>query len=314
MRKIILCAIVFLLASCGQNNLNEANKEENKAVNIPDYHSYNFITPKNDSNIFGYGLHIPDGFKMDNELYEKTGSILLKSADQKSSLSIVVVASYPHNDAQTFIERDVILAEKSTEFGKVATEEPWITPFPGEDDITSCEASFASVESKRNVNDVDFVGQTIVNWYDATQKKSGSVGFVFSMETPREDWEKLKPVFDLVRQSFVWLPSSENAQKQMQRTPDKKLKPEDLAYDSFDYSMLQLENGTPHGPGWETVFTNMAIGYDEKDGKYYLVKNEKTPSGLLPNPARQGMTLSRKLPKSLFSYIVEVTKLKRIEK
>lgn len=314
MRKLILCAIVFLLASCGQNNSNEVNKEENNAVNTSNYYSYTFIAPKNDPNIFGYGLHIPDGFKMDNELYEKTGSVLLKSSDQKNTLSIVVVASYPHNDAQTFIERDVILAEKSSEFGKVTTQEPWITPFPGEDDVTSCEASYASVDSKRKGDGIDFVGQTKVNWYDATQKKSGSVGFVFNMEAPKEDWEKLKPVFELVRQSFVWLPSGTNAQKQMVQAQDKKLKPEDLAYDSFDYTMLQLENGTPHGPGWETIFSKMAIGYDEKDGKFYLVKNEKTPSGLLPNPARQGMTLSRKLPKSLFSYISETTKLKRIEK
>lgn len=314
MRKIAVVVLALFLASCGAKAPAETDNPQDAKLDNPDFYTYTFITPKSDPNVYGFGVHIPDGFKINTEVYEKTGALHVASPDQKSTFSLVVVKSYPHNDAFSFMENDVIKGSKETNFGQVTTEKPWMTPFPGEEDITHCEASFASVEFGTKIQDVDFSGQIMVNWFDATQKTSGSVGFVFSAQSPRVDWPKMKPVFELMRQSLVWLPSGSDMQGKALRASDKNKKMEEIAQEEFDYKMLQLSNGTPHGPGWDTLFSKLAIGFDNETDKYYLVENQQTPSGLLPNPARPGMTLERNLPKKLFSYISETTKLKELGK
>lgn len=308
MRKIAVVALALLLASCGAQNPAETDKPQDTKLENPDFYTYTFIAPKSDPNIYGFGVHIPEGFKLNSEVYEKTGALLVTSSDQKSTFSLVVVKSYPHNDAFTFLENDFVKDSKETTFGQVTTEKPWMTPFPGEEDITHCEASFASVEFNTKIQDVDFSGQIMVNWFDATQKTSDSVGFVFSMQSPSEDWAKMKPVFELMRKSLVWLPSGSDMLGKMLRIDDKNRNMEEVAREDFDYKMLQLSNGTSHGPGWETLFTKLTIGFDKETDKYYLVANQETPSGLLPNPARPGMTLERSLPIKLFSYVSETTK------
>lgn len=314
MKKIAFVALALLLASCGAQAPADTDNPQDAKLDNPDFYTYTFITPKSDSNAYGFGVHIPDGFKINTEVYEKTGALHVASPDQKSTFSVVAIISYPHNDAFSFMENDVIKGNKETKFGQVTTEKPWMTPFPGEEDITHCEASFASVEFGAKIQDVDFSGQTMVNWFDATQKTSGSVGFVFSMQSPNADWQKMKPVFEMMRKSLVWLPSGAELLGKKLRVADKNKNLDEVALEDFEYKMLQLSNGTPHGPGWETLFTKLAIAFDKETDKYYLVKNEQTPSGLLPNPARPGMTLERSLPKKLFSYISETTKLKEIGK
>lgn len=222
MRKIAVFAFVLLLASCGAQAPAETDNPQDAKLENPDFYTYTFVTPKSDPNMFGFGVHIPEGFKLSQEVYEKTGALLVASPDQKSTFSLVVINSYPHNDAFSFIENDVISGSKSSTFGQIATEKPWMTPFPGEEDITHCEASFASVEFQTKIQDVDFSGQTMVNWFDATQKTNGSVGFVFNMQSPKENWPKMKPVFELMRKSLVWLPSGAEMSGKMLRTQDKK--------------------------------------------------------------------------------------------
>jgi hypothetical protein len=314
MKKIAIVVLTLLLASCVTQTPTDSDNPTDTNLDSPYFHTYTFITPKSDSNMYGFGVQIPDGFKISTEVYEKTGSLFVASPDQKNTFSLVAIKSYPHNDALSFIENDVISKSKETSFGQVATEKPWMTPFPGEEDITHCEASFASVEYQTNIQDVDFAGQIMVNWFDAIQKTSGSVGFVLSIQSPRQDWPKMKPVFEFMRQSLVWLPSGSDMQSKILRLTDNKKKLDEVAYEEFDYKMLQLSNGTPHGPGWETLFAKWAIGYDNETDKYYLVANLQTPSGLLPNPARPGMTLERNLPKKLFSYVLETTKPLKVGK
>lgn len=308
MRKIAIVVLTFLLVSCGSQTPKDSENTSDKKIDSPDFYTYTFITPKSDPNIYGFGIQIPDGFKISTEVYEKTGSLFVSSPDQKNTFSLVAIKSYPHNDALSFVENDVVNKGKETTFGQVKTEKPWMTPFPGEEDITHCEASFASVEFRTRIEDIDFTGQIMVNWFDAIQKTSGSVGFVLSMHSPKQDWPRMKPIFEFMRQSLVWLPSGSDMQGKILRLTDKKKKLDEVAHEEFDYKMLQLSNGTSHGPGWETLFAKWAIGYDRETDKYYLVANLQTPSGLLPNPARPGMTLERSLPKKLFSYVLETTK------
>ena len=323
MKKITLFVFLLILASlvsCGGQVTSEKKGDKpatgsNGVKNVAagtNFYAYQFITPKNDDSLFGFGVHIPEGFKYDEELFDKTGMIMIRSSDQKSTVSIMAVKTFPHNDAESFLEQNIIATDKNGKYGQVASEKPWTTPFPTEEDITFSEASFASADFETTIQDVPFKGQVRVNWFDATQKQAGSVGFVMSEQAPSDVWASMKPTLDTIRKSFIWLPSGGEIKGKMMRIKDIKMKADEFAQSDFDFKMLQLANGTAPGPGWETLFGEYVIGFDQETKLFYLVKNETTPSGLLPNPARQGMTLTKQLPTSLFDYVIQTTKLKKL--
>jgi len=67
---------------------------------------------------------------------------------------------------------------------------------------------------------------------------------------------------------------------------------------------LQYSGGTQPGPDFNTLLKDFTPAYDEETGDNYLVERQETPSGLLPNPKRLGMTVKPGIPAKIYSYLL----------
>ncbi|MEZ4812963.1 MAG: hypothetical protein R2883_05680 [Caldisericia bacterium] len=197
----------------------------------------------------------------------------------------------------------------SSDFILETFDGPIFTPFPGEEDITHSEATFASAMYTRTESeDTEVTGEIWIYWFDVRESETNtgaSMGFVLMSESTSTDWEDNKYNLDMIRKSIFLLPSKTEIDAKMARAEldAKTYSKIRFTKEEIELKQLQMRKGIMPAPSWKTILNKKVPCYSDKDDSYYLVDYVETPSGLLPHPTIDGMTVDPKLPDKLFSYL-----------
>lgn len=311
MKKLSAVILVALLAlGCGSGSEPKKEMTENPKVETKEsnYYPITVIKSPQAKDFFGALISVPEGFSVDAQRYEESGQFILKHKDGITTFSVQLKANPGLNDAQTFMEMEVIRPNsKVFSFGKKEDIANWSTPMPMFEDTLSADASYSTVGYDRSVEEVALTGRYFVWWFNyqdiRDEKANQSFSIVITQECKKDEWNKFSPMFDLMRKSFFRLPSRLEV---FARRINSASVTNDMsvAQKITEDRLFSLENGQPMAPGWETLFGKYRIGMDKDKGDLYLVPNVQTPSGLLPHPVKSGWTIDPKLDQSLFSYIL----------
>jgi len=306
MKKSICLLVVFLVCSCGSST-NTPDKETIVPIKdeVKDFLPYQYFVPQAKQDEFGFGISVPDGFILSSNDYKTSGNIIITSKDGATKISMEWKNIKGHTDAKTFLELDMIKDSMSGfSISGEETIEPWSTPFPGEEDITPCQATFAQVQYDREQDGQKFEGRVMVWWYDVPEKNGKSVGLMTIEESKQQYFESILPKLEEIRRSYLRLPSYNEIAGKAQRAKVEPAKFDSFGKADVEDRLLQYSGGTQPGPGFNTLLKDLTPAYDEETGDNYLVKRQETPSGLLPNPKRPGMTVKPGIPAKIYSYLL----------
>jgi len=308
MRKFAALFCVVVLVSCGNSGKNDEKEPKTPQKNVfelsqSNFYNYTFVTPDREID-FGFGIHVPDGYKIDIENFKKDGSLYVVEKDNITRYGLLKREHKGTIDAQTFFDKELRDGSMiNFQFDKVSSQVEETGAYPSEEDYQSCNITRLSASYMRKFDTIDISGEVFVTWFDvipsSPMEKPKGMGFVAILESKTSEWETTKQKLDLIMRSYIRLPSRSEIQTKLFRTKDK-LSPPILAKNEFEYILLQLQAGAHLGPSIETLFKGFVPAYDGKD--YFLVRLQQTASGLLPHPTKQGMTINPDIPSSLFDY------------
>lgn len=323
MRKITLLVLiaVFITTGCGGStgtveptdtvNNNVENTIVNNEVTRQSYLTYQFIMPGENTGIWPVGVHVPEGFLVDDRSFESSGSIAIISEDDTARFQFSIITFDGNTDA--FIHFDQVIkgdTMKSANFVTETHKGPVCVPYPGEEDVTHCESTSVLADFTREDADGNtFIGEVRLYWFDVRaverERRSASMGIFMLSESAEDEWSDSQQDLDNIRKSILLLPSKQEIDGKMGRAGKKgdfetKLS---FARDELEYKLMQIRAGSMPAPGWQTLFEAMVPAYGDADDSYYLVEFKDTPSGLLDHPEVSGMTVDPSLSRELFYYL-----------
>lgn len=305
MKKSICLLSVLLICSCGSPNINDGKTDVPVKNEVKDSLPYQYMVPQSKQDEFGFGISITDEFVLSKSDYAASGNIIAESKDRASRISMEWKNIKGNSDAKTFLELEMIRNTMSGfKTSEIESVEPWSTPFPTEEDVTPCQATFASVRYKREQDGETFEGKVMVWWYDVSEENGKSAGLVVVEESTMGQFKNALPKLEQIRRSYLRLPSCNEMAKKAQRAKVEPEKFDFLGKADVEERLLQYSGGAQPGPAFDTLLKDFTPAYDEETAENYLVKRQETPSGLLPNPERPGMTVKPGIPGKVFSYLM----------
>jgi hypothetical protein len=310
MKKLSVVIIISLLAlGCGSGTGKKTDMTENPKIELieSNYYPVTVIKSPQTSELQSAFISIPDGFFLDKEIYTQSGNLIFKHNDNISTFSIQCKVNPGLNDAMTFLDMDVVKPNsKVFAFGKREDINNWSTPMPMFEETLAAEASFSTIGYDRMVEEQELTGKYFVWWFnyvDAKESKANmSFAIIMSQECKKSEWNKFSPMFDIMRKTFFRLPSRSEVTMGKGKN-ELNLSDMAVALRITKDRLFSLVNGQPLAPGWETLIGQYVFAIDKENEQVYLVKNEKTASGLLSHPTKSGWTVDPNLDESLFGYL-----------
>ncbi len=265
---------------------------------------YAFGGPKNNKSAYGYGVFVPKDFEIDQATFNRQGALQVIYKDKVSNVSFSYVTRKGHTDAITYLHRDLAGdAMKGIALTDIeSTKEDWTLPMIGREQTEFASGTYAKAHYENGAKGQKFFGDIFVYWFDQPELKANGVGLVVEYLAKEDDYLALLQEFDLVRKSYFRLPSYDDMNARVMFSEGKIKSVMDAARDDCDTRLLQIQGGQMPFAGWETILTKYTPAYDDEDGSF-LVLQEKTPSGYLGHPKRQGMTVKPGIPPSALAYL-----------
>jgi len=319
MRKtaIALIMILFITAGCGGANAPDTTdvvddlKNETVEIQQKDYLTYQFVMPGENTGMWPVGVHVPEGFFVDDRSFESSGSIAIISEDDTARFQFSVLTFNGNTDA--FVHFDQVIkgdTMKSATFVSESHKGPVYVPYPGEEDITHCESTSVLADFTREDADGNvFIGEVRLYWFDVRaverERVSASMGIFMLSESAEDEWSDSQQALDTIRKSMLLLPSKREIDDKMGRASVEGDFETKLAFarDELEYKLMQIRGGSMPAPGWQTLLETMVPAYGDVDESFYLVEFVDTPSGLLDHPEVSGMTVDPNLSRELFYYL-----------
>lgn len=311
MKKLSFVIAILLLASCGgATKTDDVNDVKNPDAKIEEskYYPITVIKSPRDKNWFGMMLNVPDGFKLNEDLYKNSGDFVFMYKDSFATFSVKFKQNPGKNDAENFLDMEVIRQNKSAfTFGKMEKSGLWTAPFPTMEATTSGEATAASVSYVRKVENVEIIGTYFVWWFLAPVENQSvqpnTYAIVITQECFKKDLDQLAPMFEIMRRTLFRLPS--RGEITGLKMSEKYVKSEFRTVGLLNVTerLFTLQNGEPLAPMWETLIGKYVFALDRDRFQMYLIPNVKTPSGLLPHPTIDGWTVDPKLDEWLTDYL-----------
>jgi hypothetical protein len=307
MKKLSVVIALVMLAGCGQT-ATKLEYRENSKVSIPDNKFYPITVIKSPqiSEYFGLMLNVPDGFMLDDKHYKESGDFVFNYKDRIASFAVKFKSNPGLHDAKTYTEMNVVKPnEKVFSFGRMETIDNWSVPMPTLEDFESCQASHARVSYDRQIEDTVLTGNYFVWWFTIPKIKDRpgeSFAIIISQECKKDDWGKISPMFELMRQTMFRLPARHEVNTLIQLTSNKKSLAK-AGFDKINDRLFKLENGEPFAPGWDTLVGKYVYALDTDTMTMFLVPKQETASRLLPHPTISGWTVNPELDIWLTDYL-----------
>lgn len=311
MKKLSFVIAILLLASCGGTTKTDDVKDiKNPDVKVEEskYYPITVIKSQKEKNWFGMMLNVPDGFKLNEDLYKNSGDFVFMYKDNFATFSVKFKQNPGKNDAENFLDMEVIKQNKSAfTFDQMKKSGIWTAPFPTMETTTSGEATAASVSYVRKVENVEIIGTYFVWWFVAPVENGNlrpyTFAIVITQECLKKDFDQLAPMFETMRKTMFRLPSRDEVAGMQINEKYQKMKYNSIGLISVNERLFPLQNGEPLAPMWETLLGKYVFALDRDKLQMYLVPNVKTPSGLLPHPTIDGWTVDPKLDEWLTDYL-----------
>lgn len=312
MKKLSAVIAILLLASCGGSTqkTDDVKDIKNPEVKVEEskFYPITVIKSPQEKNWFGLMLNVPDGFKLDEDLYKRSGDFVFMYKDNFATFSVKFKQNPGKNDAENFLDMEVIKQNKSAfTFGTMEKSGLWTAPFPTMESTVSGEATAASVSYVRKVENVEINGTYFVWWFVAplqdTSIRQDTFAIVISQECLKKDFEELAPKFEIMRKTLFRLPSRGEVTGLKMSEKYKNLEYRFAGLANVTDRLFPLQNGEPLAPMWETLIGKFVFALDKDRFQMYLVPNVKTPSGLLPHPTIEGWTVDPALTDWLTDYL-----------
>jgi hypothetical protein len=319
MRKIafVLLIMILVFSGCGETTTNPDPIIDNSNSSTADpsipknYLSYEFVIPSDNPTIWPIGIHVPEGYTIEQGGFASSGSLALVKDEGSARFQFSIIVFPGNTNAQMYYEQTIKNDRmKSCSFNLEVFGGPVSAPYPGEEDVTHCEATSASSMFTR-IEDEDnsVIGEVHLYWFDVQEagmtRKSASIGMFMLSEASSSEWSDAKYQLDQIRKSIFLLPSKVEILAKMERADIdtdfvNRIK---FARVEIEIKQMQMRNGVMPAPGWQSLFNKKIPAYSDSDNSFYLVEFQDTPSRLLPHPTISGMTVDPKLSEELFQYL-----------
>jgi hypothetical protein len=307
MKKLSVVIAIILLAGCGSAQP-KTQETENPKVEVKEskYYPITVIKPEKGVDQYGAMLNIPDGFMLDRDHFDKTGEFIFMYSDKIASFTVMFKPVPGANDASNYLDMEMVKPNQGAfAFGKMEESGVWTTPMPGSENYESCDATHARISYDRMIETAKVTGTFYVWWfYDRGQGRMAGRSFaiIITQECKKDDWNKMAPLFDIMRKTLCRLPSrGEVTAISMFEKKDEEFRK--IGLGSLNDRLLQMYNGQGFAPMWDTLIGKYIYALDIDRYKLYLVPSQKTPSGLLPNPEIEGWTIDPMLGDWVTDYL-----------
>ncbi len=311
MKKLSAVIAILLLASCGGSTkkTDDAKDIKNPEVKVEEskFYPITVIKSPQEKSWFGLMLNVSDGFKLDEDLYKRSGDFVFMYKDNFATFSVKFKQNPGKNDAENFLDMEVVQpGKKLFTFDEMKKSGLWTAPFPTMESTTSCEATAASVSYTRKIDNADVYGAYFVWWF-VTQTDgvlpTNTFAIVITQECLKKDFDELAPKFEIMRKTLFRLPSRGEVAGLKLSEKYKNLEYRFAGLANVKDRLFSLQNGEALAPMWETFIGEYVFALDKDRFQMYLVPNVKTPSGLLPHPTINGWTIDPALTDWLTDYL-----------